>query len=641
MSWHPKKPRCSVSVIRRKIERKIALGLSGINTNVSKSNLDRAPDVIMPKKVIQIIESVMQSQAFKTHKRGIAVKLFEFSVSNYRSITKASKISISNMTVLVGKNNEGKSNLLTALQIAMNEVRRHSGKGPLERMIGQRNRPRYDWDTDFPMQLRSRRQKNGLESIFKLIFRLEDDELAEFQSVTHTHGNKDIPITVKIGRENKPSISVPKRGTSSYNEKAKEVTEFIADRISFNYIPAVRTEGTALEGLEDVIFNELESLQDDEEYISALDKVVSLQQKVFDRIADQLVDPLKTFLPNLKAVSIEQKDTGSHYRATHNRLLRLGADVIIDDGIPTSISKKGDGIKSLVTLAILKDKRTFGGASIIAIEEPESHLHSGAIHGLVDVINRMSEHNQVIVTTHNPLFVQQNKLSQNIIVDNGSARKAKNIIEIRDTLGIWPSDNLIGARFVVVVEGESDRVALTKLLPLYSDEINKALSNNLLAIKSIHGTGNLRHDLADLKNSMCTYIVLLDNDSAGKSAASKAMESGLLTMHEVRYACCDGMRESEFEDCLNPKIYENEIERQYGVILEHGGKKKWSDRISKFFRNQGRAWDDNVEKEVKTLVATCIPSDSSRNDLHQIVIQQKSCFLEGLARDIDSMLQSA
>jgi len=53
------------------------------------------------------------------------MKLVDFSVTNFRSITKAYKISLKNLTVLVGKNNEGKSNLLTALNIAMRAMMYH------------------------------------------------------------------------------------------------------------------------------------------------------------------------------------------------------------------------------------------------------------------------------------------------------------------------------------------------------------------------------------------------------------------------------------------------------------------------------------------------------------------------------------
>ena len=51
------------------------------------------------------------------------MKIVKFSVTNFRSITNANKIPISQITILMGKNNEGKSNLLKALNIAMNTLR--------------------------------------------------------------------------------------------------------------------------------------------------------------------------------------------------------------------------------------------------------------------------------------------------------------------------------------------------------------------------------------------------------------------------------------------------------------------------------------------------------------------------------------
>ena len=139
------------------------------------------------------------------------MKLVEFSVTNFRSITKAHKINLQDMTVLVGKNNEGKSNLLTALNIAMRAILQHSQDYNHFRDL--EGEYLYNWNRDFPISLQNR--KNGLESIFKLHFRLERDELTEFHDLTKIRGNEDIPITVKFGRDNKAKIEVPKKGSSS------------------------------------------------------------------------------------------------------------------------------------------------------------------------------------------------------------------------------------------------------------------------------------------------------------------------------------------------------------------------------------------------------------------------------------------
>jgi len=52
------------------------------------------------------------------------MQLVNFSVTNYRSITKAHKINLQNITVLVGRNNEGKSNILMALNVGKRQILR-------------------------------------------------------------------------------------------------------------------------------------------------------------------------------------------------------------------------------------------------------------------------------------------------------------------------------------------------------------------------------------------------------------------------------------------------------------------------------------------------------------------------------------
>lgn len=556
------------------------------------------------------------------------MKLIEFSVTNYRSVTTAHKIPMKNLTVLVGKNNEGKSNILSALNIAMRAVMLH---GRFKGISWQPRSVGYVWERDFPIQFQNR--KNGIESSFRLNFRLEDNELSDFHTLTGIRGNEDIPISVKIGKDNLPKIEVPKKGSPAYNKKSAIITDFISQRITFNYIQAIRTEGMALNALSEAIYNELLSLRDDPNYLEAQQRVNELQQNMLNKMSSQLLSPLKTFLPSIQSITIR--------RATDDPLYLGGGDidVTIDDGIATSIRNKGDGIKSLVTLAILKDKRTAAGASVIAIEEPESHLHSGTIHSLVDVIHKISDNNQVIITTHNPLFVQQSSIGSNILVDGGTARPAKNIAEIRNLLGVLPSDNLQNARFVLVVEGEDDAIALSKILPFYSEVVGNALRNNTIVIKPLNGAGNLSHDLADLRLCMCKYIVLMDHDSAGAEAAEKAIKNGLITEEEIKYTICPGSPEAEFEDCLQPSLYSKTILDKFSVNInctQFRGNAKWSKRMKQTFLSQGSKWTDTMESKVKMSVAKSIPDQI--NDINDIIIPQKATFLTGLTNAIERLI---
>jgi len=86
-----------------------------------------------------------------------AMRLKLFSVTNFRSITKAEKLPLGDMTVLIGPNNEGKSNILEALAMGMEELSSPSTRRyrPASRA---RYRPDYErsaelvyqWERDFP-----------------------------------------------------------------------------------------------------------------------------------------------------------------------------------------------------------------------------------------------------------------------------------------------------------------------------------------------------------------------------------------------------------------------------------------------------------------------------------------------------------
>lgn len=247
--------------------------------------------------------------------------------------------------------------------------------------------------------------------------------------------------------------------------------------------------------------------------------------------------------------------------------------------------------------------------SVVAIEEPESHLHPGSARQLYQTVSALSENHQVILTTHSPLFVNRTNLRENIIVHGGKATPVKRIKEIREVLGINVSDNLINAENILVVEGESDKIILDKLLPHMSDIIKRAIQNGSLVIDYIGGAGNLSYKLAFYRSIQCNYHVLLDNDIAGRQAGQNAETQGLLTTKNVTYAQCKGSKDSEMEDCFNPSVYKQIIQDKFGVSLnnkEFKCNKKWSERIANCFKTQGKQWGDAVEKKVKLSVAEAI-----------------------------------
>ena len=368
----------------------------------------------------------------------------------------------------------------------------------------------------------------------------------------------------------------------------------------------IRTEGDALHVISSLIEKELATLENNPDYIMATDTINSLQQTVLDRISSRIIHPVQEFLPSVSDIQIHIE------REKRRAALRRNIEVIVNDGTPTPIQQKGDGVKSLTALAMLNINGYEDRVSVVAIEEPESHLHPESARQLYETIVALSQNHQVVLTTHSPLFVNRTNLIENIIVDNGKATPVKRIKEIRDVLGTKVSDNLINAENILLVEGEDDKIALEKVLQQMSEKIQKALQNGTLIIDYIGGAGNLSYKLTLYQNLQCRCHVLLDNDDAGREAGQKAENQGLISIRDTTYTICNGMPEAEMEDCYAKRAYESAIQDEYGVNLnvrEFRGNQKWSDRVRKCFLSQGKQWTDAIEKRVKLLVASSLPDD--------------------------------
>ncbi|MDP0562005.1 MAG: ATP-binding protein [Candidatus Endonucleobacter sp. (ex Gigantidas childressi)] len=563
------------------------------------------------------------------------MKLIYFSVTNFRSITAAHKISLHETTVLIGRNNEGKSNILKGLDTAMYTLQTHAieVRRTSSRFIRRRDESSYCWKRDFPINFQSR--KSGLQTIFKLEFTLSDDDIDIFKEKIKSKINGSLSLEIKIGKDDEPIIRVvDKRGKggSTLNSKSEKIADFIARNIVFNYIPAVRTDAEAMDVVRKMLSRRMHILEGKQEYQDALETIRKIQEPVLIELGNKIKAPLQEFLPSVKNVTIEIPEDARRVS------LRSEFEIIVDDGTPTSLAYKGDGVKSLAALGLLKDRISQTGASIIAIEEPESHLHPAAIHQLNEVITSLGHNNQVVLTTHNPLFVDRNDIKSNIIVNAGKATPAKNTKQIREILGIKASDNLTNASYVLVVEGEGDVISLKALLPELSDTIAKSLKSNLLVIDQIGGVGNLPYKLTLLNNSLCVYHCLLDNDEAGRDAFQKAETDKLLSIKNNTFVTCNGSRNSEFEDCLNVAVYAKDVLDEFGVDLKTNSfrsNKKWSDRVRSVFQNEGKPWSRTVESKVKYVVANAI-----KNAPNSALNEHKRNSIDALVKSIESLIES-
>jgi len=184
----------------------------------------------------------------------------------------------------------------------------------------------------------------------------------------------------------------------------------------------------------------------------------------------------------------------------------------------------GDGLQSLITILfpifIRRNKK-----SLVFVEEPELHLHSGWQKLLLKALNKFENH-QFFFSTHSNSFLN----SKRVKIFNVSRVKNKSIItytnlesskvKILDDLGYRPSD-LFQTNYILWVEGPSDKFYLKKFLYELFPELRINKDYEIM----FYGGSNYNHflktaglfDLTTIKTINRSFGIIFDSDRESKS----------------------------------------------------------------------------------------------------------------------------
>lgn len=247
------------------------------------------------------------------------MQLVSFSVTNYRSITTAYKLPFRQSTVLIGPNNEGKSNILKGLVTSLGFL------GALDRFRLLKGRVRmhsrdvegYNWSKDFPVSLQDKLPDG--ESIFRLEFKLSDQEVNDFEEEVQSYLNGNLPIQLSFGKAD-PGFRVSKRGRGApaLSKKTQAIARFIAKRINLSYIPAIRTSEEAHNIVGNIVERQLAVVEEEKAYKDALAEVAKIQAPVLGEISSKIKETLKQFLPNVQDVKVTISED-ARYRALRRK----------------------------------------------------------------------------------------------------------------------------------------------------------------------------------------------------------------------------------------------------------------------------------------------------------------------------------
>ncbi|MEW6505946.1 MAG: AAA family ATPase, partial [Chloroflexota bacterium] len=233
------------------------------------------------------------------------------------------------------------------------------------------------------------------------------------------------------------------------------------------------------------------------------------------------------------------------------RLIRLQ---LADRSHPESaaIDHRGQGLHSLVVLALhahALERRLNGG--IIAIEEPELHLHPNLQRHYVVLMRRLSQKKriQIICTTHSPFLVNQIDLR----------RTAKIFKHRGQTTAVQPSPSYLSNEFktfeknltslwgemllakgVVLVEGPSEHHAL----PVWASKIwvsrqgkstTCTLASHSLVTYAVGSVTNFSNFVLFLRQFRTKVFILSDLDGLTRSRLlNQLRRGGIITEFEMR-----------------------------------------------------------------------------------------------------------
>ena len=244
------------------------------------------------------------------------------------------------------------------------------------------------------------------------------------------------------------------------------------------------------------------------------------------------------------------------------------------DQIPHT--QKGSGTNASILLCShLAHTRT----PIVIIEEPELHLHPDAQRSVVDLLLKDSARRQFIISTHSPVIAGHLEIDSVVLIskENGmtiaSRPGPETAKKVAIELGVHPSDLIYGYKACVFVEGPRDvffwRTVLSKLKE--AGEISLSLDEAGIGFV-MSGGENIQHwislDILDKINSR--FAVILDSDRRAADQSINQKKLNWKMYCEQKGGKCFILRKREIENYLGQRVLESQAKFDGKNIAQFG-----------------------------------------------------------------------
>lgn len=437
------------------------------------------------------------------------MKINKIVIKNFRSI-KSLEFYPSNVCVLVGENNAGKTNILTAINFLLGEI----------------------WPTKRSLEISDYYNQDKTQPIYIEV------------------GFADNPINIRriwcsIPWEGKADTKMDyARGTQSYFLSSE-----VRDSFALVYLDANRNLDYHLGQSRWTLFGRITRQLD--EYFrntASQDKQKALEANFAEALrllkTDRYTEFEETFSESFSeqikrtthqiSMSFQTFDPLNYYKTIQTLLL--------ENGESKNPAQAGQGMRNLILLALFRTyAKVFRDNAIIAIEEPEIYLHPHAQRSLHSLFNDLAQAgNQIFYSTHSGNFVDIQNFDRICLVEKcvdeeGDTSTKIRRVSVKQLLAerqkLYPSiaftemgireryNNICGlehneaffAHKVILVEGETEKGAL----PIFAKALGYDFDSEGVSIVNAHGKKNL-DQLYQLYNSFKISIYIIFDNDRGK-----------------------------------------------------------------------------------------------------------------------------
>ncbi|MCD6003568.1 AAA family ATPase [Vreelandella alkaliphila] len=553
------------------------------------------------------------------------MKLIQFRVTNFRSITDSGWVDVSDVTALIGENEAGKTNLLLPLwkfnPTAAGEISLLDDM-PRSRYAEMRNEPnlhrfiycKFELD-ESDIEIANSygiEAKEGVTIVARRNFEGQYGfEFPDFPDVVFTD-----TFNPALEQPAETEGEEPKQGPSLWSRFRNRLPHFVyysnygnlddqiylphvVDNMERNDLGAREAAKTrTLRVLFDLVSLSAEEMLELARSTGVVERVNQQGQKignVTNKTDDEIKEDdkqLRERLALLQSASSKLTRSFSDWWKQGNYRFRLVADgnyfriLVADDRRPEEIEleNRSSGLQWFLSffLVFTYESEDAHEEAIVLLDEPGHSLHPLAQRDLTAFFNNLAKTNQLIFTTHSPFMIDADRLdrvrkvfvgedgSTEASSDLGVTKGAKGLKDKGATYAVHSALNLTVAESLllgcqpIIVEGPSDQHYLTAIKSILIGK--KKIAPKFELVFPPSGGAKTAKIIASILSGRDDDLpkVLLDSDVAGKQAI-KSLQGDLYSDDKEKIIETDevfsDLKGTEIEDLLPSSLMIQVLDR--------------------------------------------------------------------------------